>query len=129
MKRSREAEDEFDSDYPLTDDETDGRPDPTDTDDHHTAKFAILDPSEPAPSSKFTMKCYLPGHHEGMVFSSYDEYQSHYHKAHTNRCLECRSNFPSAHLLSLHIEECHDSFAAVRRDRGEHTVRTIPSPF
>ncbi|KAL2753323.1 hypothetical protein ACRALDRAFT_2043768 [Sodiomyces alcalophilus JCM 7366] len=121
MKRSREAEDELDSDYPSTDDETNRRSDLADPDDHHTAKFAILDPSEPAPSSNFTMRCYLPGHHEGMAFSSYDEYQSHYHKAHTNRCLECRSNFPSAHLLSIHIEECHDSFVAVKRDRGEHT--------
>ncbi|ROT38504.1 hypothetical protein SODALDRAFT_278025 [Sodiomyces alkalinus F11] len=123
MKRSREAEDELDSDYPSTDDETNDRSDlvDPDPDDHHTAKFAILDPSEHAPTSKFTMKCYLPGHQEGMAFGSYDEYQSHYHKAHTNRCLECRSNFPSAHLLSIHIEECHDSFAAVRRDRGEHT--------
>ncbi|KAJ2899100.1 hypothetical protein MKZ38_003406 [Zalerion maritima] len=67
------------------------------------------------------MKCSLPPHKEGLSFPSYEEYEAHYHKAHTNRCLECRKNFPSEHLLVVHIEECHDSLAAVRRERGEHT--------
>ena len=69
-----------------------------------------------------TMKCSLPPHREGLAFTSYAEYESHYRKAHTNRCVECRKNFPSEHLLNVHIEECHDSFVAVKRERGEHTV-------
>jgi hypothetical protein len=69
-----------------------------------------------------TMKCSLPPHREGLAFASYAEYESHYRKAHTNRCVECRKNFPSEHLLNVHIEECHDSFVAVKRERGEHTV-------
>nr|XP_036578275.1 C2H2 type zinc finger domain protein [Colletotrichum truncatum]KAF6785476.1 C2H2 type zinc finger domain protein [Colletotrichum truncatum] len=67
------------------------------------------------------MKCSLPPHKEAISFKSYDEYETHYIKAHMNRCLECGRNLPSEHLLNVHHEECHDSFAAVRRERGEHT--------
>lgn len=68
------------------------------------------------------MKCSMPPHKEGLTFSSYAEYENHYLKAHTNRCVECGKNFPSEHLLNVHIEEFHDSFVAVKRERGEHTV-------
>ncbi|KAF4124136.1 ZnF C2H2 [Geosmithia morbida] len=56
-----------------------------------------------------------------MTFITYDDYESHYNKFHSNRCLECRRNFPSQHLLGVHIEECHDPLIVVRRDKGEHT--------
>ncbi len=68
------------------------------------------------------MKCFLPPHREPQSFRTYAEYETHYHSTHTNRCVECGKNFPSAHLLDVHIEECHDSFAAVKRERGEQTV-------
>lgn len=68
------------------------------------------------------MKCSLPGHKYPVRFSSYEEYETHYTKNHTNQCRECRKNFPSEHLLGLHIEEVHDSFLAVKRDRGDKTV-------
>lgn len=122
MKRSREAEDDRDSDYAVEDDQNpvsirylDGLP---------AAKLAGLDPVEATqdPSEGIVMKCSLPGHAETLSFTSYDEYQTHYQKSHTNRCLECRSNFPTTHLLGVHIEECHDSFVAVKREKGEHTV-------
>ncbi|KAK0621391.1 hypothetical protein B0T17DRAFT_533904 [Bombardia bombarda] len=85
-------------------------------------KITELDPSENDNNSTgVEMRCSLPPHKEPLVFATYDEYEAHYHKTHTNRCLECRKNFPAAHLLGLHIEENHDSFATVRRERGEHT--------
>ncbi|KHN95117.1 C2H2 type zinc finger domain protein [Metarhizium album ARSEF 1941] len=68
-----------------------------------------------------TMKCSLPPHMEPITFRSYQEYESHYNIFHTNRCLECRKNFPSEHLLGVHLEEYHDPLVRVRRDRGEHT--------
>ena len=68
------------------------------------------------------MKCFLPPHKEPQSFRTYAEYETHYRSTHTNRCVECGKNFPSAHLLDVHIEECHDSFAAVKRERGEQTV-------
>ena len=72
------------------------------------------------------MRCSLPPHRDVLAFKTYADYEVHYSKAHTNRCVECRRNLPSEHLLGVHIEECHDVFAALRRERGEHTVR---APF
>ncbi|KAH8673816.1 hypothetical protein BX600DRAFT_456263 [Xylariales sp. PMI_506] len=81
-------------------------------------EWAVDDTS---PLSTATMRCSLPGHKGPLVFKSYTEYETHYAKVHSNRCTECRKNFPSEHLLNIHIEECHDAFAAVLRDKGEHT--------
>ena len=130
MKRSREAEDDDDADCAVEDDRSSVSP--RHHDDLPAAKLAGLDPAHAAqdPAGGIDMKCSLPGHAESLSFTSYDEYQTHYQKSHTNRCLECRGNFPSAHLLGVHIEECHDSFVAVKREKGEHTVRSpiIPRP-
>ena len=86
------------------------------------AKIAQLDLPDNVTDSNITMRCSLPPHKEPVVFSSYAEYEAHYRNQHTNRCAECRKNFPSGHLLGLHIEETHDSFAQVRREKGERTV-------
>jgi hypothetical protein len=120
MKRSREVEDEHHTEHEAADDQI---TDQKDIPDLQTAKVAELDPGNPLLTG-VDMRCSLPGHVETLSFKSYDEYQSHYQKAHTNRCLECRNNFPSSHLLGVHIEECHDSFVAVKREKGEHTVST-----
>ena len=68
------------------------------------------------------MRCSLPPHRQTLSFSSFDEYEVHYAKAHVNRCVECRKNFPTEHFLNLHIEENHDALVSVKRDRGEQTV-------
>ena len=117
MKRSREPE-EIDSDC------SSGEADSPDTAStaEPTAKLVQLDPAESAVPSAAAMQCSLPPHREGLSFQSYEEWEAHYNKTHMNRCHECRKNFPSAHFLDVHIEECHDSFVAVKRDRGEHTV-------
>ncbi|KAI1344116.1 hypothetical protein F5Y15DRAFT_103155 [Xylariaceae sp. FL0016] len=67
------------------------------------------------------MQCALPPHRNIMLFKTYAEYDSHYSQTHTNRCVECSKNFPSTHLLDVHFEDCHDSFAAVKREKGERT--------
>lgn len=87
-----------------------------------SAKITELDMSSNKSQSDIRIHCSLPPHKEPMAFSSYSEYESHYRSQHTNRCVQCRKNFPSSHLLSLHIEEVHDSFIQARRDRGERTV-------
>ncbi|GKT46635.1 zinc finger protein [Colletotrichum spaethianum] len=118
MKRSREAEEEQPSSgHPAGEQSGSGTPE---TDDR-VSKFTELEPSAEATPEDFTMKCSMPPHREVLAFKSYDEYEAHYVKTHTNRCLECGRNLPSEHLLNVHHEECHDSFAAVRRERGEHT--------
>ncbi|KAK4123202.1 hypothetical protein N657DRAFT_542883, partial [Parathielavia appendiculata] len=85
------------------------------------AKIPELDLSDNGNGRDIKMRCSLPPHKEPVLFSSYDEYETHYSDQHTNRCVECRKNFPSAHFLDLHIEETHDSFAQLRREQGERT--------
>lgn len=83
----------------------------------HPAKLAQVDrPDERA----VTMKCSLPPH-KPLTFKSYADYETHYNKSHTNRCIECTKNFPSEHFLNLHFEENHDPIMSVRRDQGEKT--------
>ena len=88
------------------------------------SKIIELDPSALV-GTTVEMRCALPPHSESLVFATYDEYEAHYYKTHTNRCVECHKNFPSAHLLSVHIEEMHDSFVLVKRERGERTVSPL----
>ena len=123
MKRSREHEQDLDSDPPRDADYPVGsgvtlRP---------VTKFAELDSAVEDENDEVEMRCSLPPHREPIVFNSYDEYEAHYNKYHTNRCLECRKNFPSEHLMCVHIEECHDPLVVIRRERGEHTVSSQAS--
>lgn len=64
-------------------------------------------------------QCSLPGHHPGLTFASYEEYESHYNKSHINRCIECRKTYPSSHILELHLTEFHDAFAHLKKDNGD----------
>ncbi|KAI0976228.1 hypothetical protein F4678DRAFT_218183 [Xylaria arbuscula] len=116
MKRSREPEEEyptgtidFSHDLPL---EAAARP---------VTKITELDESAVDTSSDIAMRCSLPPHRDVLSFTTYGDYEAHYSKLHTNRCADCHKNFPSEHLLNVHFEDCHDVFAAVRREKGEHT--------
>ncbi|KAF4452249.1 hypothetical protein F53441_4843 [Fusarium austroafricanum] len=112
MKRSRELEEELDSHSEHTQSEPSIRPAP---------KVTQLDSAIDDQEDTVAMRCNLPPHKEPLAFRSYDEYEVHYNKSHTNRCLECRKNFPSEHLLNVHIEEYHDPLVTVKREQGEHT--------
>ncbi|KAF4337649.1 hypothetical protein FBEOM_8469 [Fusarium beomiforme] len=111
MKRSRELE-ELDSDSEHTKPEPFLRP---------VSKVTQLESAIDDEENTIAMRCNLPPHREAQAFRSYDEYEVHYNKAHTNRCLECHKNFPSEHLLNVHIEEYHDPLVTVKREQGEHT--------
>ncbi|PSR94635.1 hypothetical protein BD289DRAFT_427137 [Coniella lustricola] len=78
-----------------------------------------LEAESSATASTPTIQCSLPGHTPGLPFASYSDYEEHYVKVHTNRCLECTKNFPTSHVLELHICENHDALARIRRERGE----------
>lgn len=80
--------------------------------------------SEPYDANKIALQCSLPGHSRGMNFHSYAEYEKHYAQLHSNRCLECGRNFPTAHILSLHIQEHHDALTEIKREKGASTVST-----
>lgn len=118
MKRSREPEEHLELDPPeadsphLADADVDLRP---------VSKIAGLDSTVEDEEAGFVMRCSLPPHREPIGFRFYGDYETHYHNFHTNRCIECRKNFPTDHLLNVHIEECHDPLARVAREKGEHT--------
>ncbi|KAI0191210.1 hypothetical protein EV127DRAFT_70863 [Xylaria flabelliformis] len=116
MKRSREPEEEYPQDsIGLSNGlRLEGAPQPA-------TKITELDESAIDTSSYIAMRCSLPPHREVLSFTTYGDYETHYSKTHTNRCAECYKNFPSEHLLNVHLEDCHDVFAAVRREKGEHT--------
>ncbi|TRX94831.1 hypothetical protein FHL15_004292 [Xylaria flabelliformis] len=116
MKRSREPEEEYPQDsIGLSNGlRLEGPPQPA-------TKITELDESAIDTSSDIAMRCSLPPHREVLSFTTYGDYETHYSKTHTNRCAECYKNFPSEHLLNVHFEDCHDVFAAVRREKGEHT--------
>ncbi|KAF7545299.1 hypothetical protein G7046_g9599 [Stylonectria norvegica] len=118
MKRSRGPEDDLDSHSQRADAV---RPAVSDAALRPKAKIAGLDCAVEDEPDSVAMKCSLPPHKDSLTFRSYDEYEAHYNKSHTNRCLECRKNFPTEHLLNIHIEECHDPLVVVRREKGEHT--------
>jgi len=88
-----------------------------------TSKIIHLDSGSGEAHPIAEMRCSLPPHRQIITFTSFEEYDVHYAKTHTNRCVECRKNFPTEHFLNLHIEENHDSLVSVRRERGEKTVR------
>ncbi|KAG9945373.1 hypothetical protein KCU85_g7309, partial [Aureobasidium melanogenum] len=100
---------------------------------HHTSATDDLLARDPQPPGKYThldaptpgtthtaITCALPPHHP-IKFTTYNDYELHYHKAHSFRCIQCAKNFPSERFLSLHIAESHDPFNRVKRDRGEKT--------
>jgi hypothetical protein len=91
----------------------------------NTTKIVHLDRESGEPPAVTEMRCSLPGHRQTVSFTSFEEYDVHYAKAHVNRCIECRRNFPTEHFLNLHIEENHDALVSVRRERGEKTVSHI----
>ncbi|KAG8161435.1 hypothetical protein KVR01_008422 [Diaporthe batatas] len=111
MKRSREPEEDY---LPSSTTEQDVEIVPV-------SKFLGLDVADNSQSTPILdFACSLPGHGPGLRFPSYEEYESHYHKAHENRCIDCRKNFPSSHMLNLHIGEFHDALTELRKEKGEN---------
>lgn len=83
----------------------------------HTPKYTSMEPTK---RGETAMRCVLPPH-KTLKFASVSEYETHYQKEHSNRCVECQRNFPTAHFLDLHIAENHDPLVAALRERREKT--------
>lgn len=83
-----------------------------DPDDHDTVATTLV--------SQTVMQCSLPPH-KPVTFASIDEFDIHYAKEHTHRCVSCGKNFPTAHFLSLHIDENHNPVREALASKGEKT--------
>ncbi|GJJ12116.1 hypothetical protein Clacol_006357 [Clathrus columnatus] len=72
--------------------------------------------------------CSLPNH--STRFDSSQQAEDHYRKYHTYVCEypKCRCVFPDARFLELHISECHDPIAALKRERKEKTFVCFVAP-
>jgi hypothetical protein len=105
----------------------------SESDEHYTPSVGHLAVHSVQPPGKYkhldtptsnhvntAITCALPPH-QPIKFDTYNEYESHYHKSHVFRCLECAKNFPTDLFLSLHIAETHDPLSRIKRDRGEKT--------
>nr|POF24070.1 zinc finger protein 511 [Quercus suber] len=86
--------------------------------DVHTAKFTQLSSPDRTSAPLVPINCHLPPH-PPLEFPTALHYERHYIAAHANCCTACHANFPSSHLLALHITEHHDPIALAKRDRGE----------
>lgn len=85
----------------------------------NTSKFVQLNQSQ---QQTTIIQCSLTPHQSPISFSSYEDYDVHYAKVHTNRCSDCHKNFPSEHFLKLHIAENHDPINEARQARGDKIV-------
>ena len=101
--------------HETSDDAVNSTPPSSDEHEAHTPKYMTVEPEEVT-----IMRCLLEPHRP-LSFFSYAEYEAHYQQAHTNRCSECKKNFPTGHFLELHIAEDHDPIVASKRDAGEKT--------
>lgn len=75
----------------------------------------------PSQIDKQVIQCSLPPHSGSFGFSNVEEFEIHYAKEHTNRCIECGRNLPSSHFLALHIDERHNPLREVLAAKGEKT--------
>ena len=91
---------------------------PPDVDDGPPSKLVI---NNCVSSSAAVMKCTLPPHREPLQFDTLEAFDVHYAQTHTNRCSECQQNFPTAHFLTLHIDENHNPLRQAWQERGEKT--------
>lgn len=87
-----------------------------------SVKFKPLADSDPQDEIVPVMQCSLPPHHrQALSFDSIEAFEIHYRKDHSNRCSSCDKNFPSAHFLSLHLDEHHNPLRAELEAKGEKT--------
>lgn len=59
------------------------------------------------------------------IFNTYDEFEAHILNYHHHICQECTRKLPSEFLLDLHIEENHDPFFEIKKDKGAHVYRCM----
>lgn len=66
-----------------------------------------------------------PCYNKPKIFGDYPSYELHMINFHTHICQKCKKRFPSQIILDIHIEENHDPFFALKRERGEKVYRCL----
>ncbi|CAH6723428.1 hypothetical protein CLIB1444_15S01068 [[Candida] jaroonii] len=60
---------------------------------------------------------------DSINFDSYEAYESHVQTVHTNICTQCKKKFPTYNYLMIHIEEHHDPFFQIKKERGDKVYK------
>lgn len=63
--------------------------------------------------------------YKNTFFNTYDEFEAHMLNYHHYICQECDRKLPSGFLLDLHIEENHDPFFDLKKDKDAQAYRCI----
>ncbi|KIX10531.1 uncharacterized protein Z518_01614 [Rhinocladiella mackenziei CBS 650.93] len=88
--------------------------------DFESPRPAKLNMTETSPP-RVAIQCSLPPHRDVLDFVSVEDFELHYAQHHANRCSACGKNFPTTHLLALHIDENHNTFRETLQAKGEKT--------
>lgn len=56
-----------------------------------------------------------------LQFENYLEYELHCITFHIHECHECHKRFPTNQFLEIHIDENHNPFWKIARDKGENS--------
>lgn len=88
-----------------------------DSESSHSELSKYPNSEYPGPSDTPEFTCSL--HATPIVFASLESFESHYSTTHTWICDSCRCRFPSERFLALHLDEEHDPFVQIHRERGE----------
>lgn len=73
-----------------------------------------------------SLRCDIPPCHLRLVFfEDYLSYEAHVSNQHSFLCESCapRKVFPSEKFLNIHIDEHHNPFLRIARDKGEKVYR------
>lgn len=82
---------------------------------------AVVAGDAPPASAPCVIQCSLAPHRDPLGFPSVADFELHYAKEHSNRCLACGKNFPTTHFLALHTDENHNAFRQALQAKGEKT--------
>lgn len=78
---------------------------------------------------KVIHRCQLPNC-DSVEFYDFFQYETHLSRVHdihqeTSECETCWKRFPSEQFLEAHLNECHNPFVEIRRERGEATYKCL----
>lgn len=70
------------------------------------------------------IRCTIPPCHVNPIcFRDYLTYEAHIMSTHNHICAECHKRFPSESFLYIHIDENHNPFFQISKERGEKVYK------